>query len=63
MQEGRTDGDIFPDNESEEAGQGQLEEAEKTAWVSKPNDKISTDSACRFRKRDKVVGGRIVCSK
>ena len=31
MQEGRTDGDSFPDNESEKSGQGQLEETEEIA--------------------------------
>ena len=37
MQEGRTDGDIITNDESEESGRGQLEETEETPWVSKMN--------------------------
>ena len=37
IQEGRTYGDRFPNDESEEAGQGLPEEAEETARVYKKN--------------------------
>ena len=38
MQEGRTDGDSFPDNESDEAGRGRLEETEDIDRLLKTND-------------------------
>ena len=35
MKEGSTDGDIFPNDENEEAVQGRPEETEETDWVPK----------------------------
>ena len=38
MQKGRTDGNSFSDNDSEETGLGQLGKSEEVAWVNKTNN-------------------------
>ena len=38
MKEGHTDGDSFPDDESEEAGRGRLEGTEEIARLLKTNN-------------------------